>query len=77
MPRRRAPAEDPPSAPLKLLLLPCSCGATFAAAADYHLHGGSWHRFLVCPGCGKRHDPRNRLLELGYHREGYWAVNGC
>jgi hypothetical protein len=31
--------------------------------------------FLPCHGCGKRHDPRNRLLRLGYHQEGFWTVD--
>ncbi len=32
---------------------------------------------MICPGCGKRHDPKNRLLQVGYHREGYWQVDKC
>ncbi len=32
---------------------------------------------MICPGCGKRHDPKNRLLQVGYHREGYWQVDEC
>jgi hypothetical protein len=34
-------------------------------------------RYLVCPGCGKRHDPKNRLLQMGFHAEGYWKVDEC
>ena len=62
---------------LKMFLVPCSCGTTFAVDADYDRHGGQWGRYLTCPGCGKKHDPRNRLLQVGYHREGYWKVEGC
>jgi hypothetical protein len=69
----KQPTESPP----KLLLVPCSCGTTFAVPERYDQHGGQLSRYLICPGCGKRHDPRNRLLQLGYHREGYWKVDGC
>jgi hydrogenase maturation factor HypF (carbamoyltransferase family) len=62
---------------LRMFLVPCSCGATFAVAADYDRRGTSWSRYMICPKCGKRHDPKNRLLEIGYHREGYWKVDGC
>ena len=62
---------------LRMLLVPCSCGGTFAVSEDYDRHGASWSRYLVCPHCGKRHDPRNRLLEMRYHREGYWKVDKC
>jgi hydrogenase maturation factor HypF (carbamoyltransferase family) len=61
----------------RMYLIPCSCGATFSVAAQYDQCGSAWSRFLICPECGKRHDPRNRLLQLGYHREGYWKVDGC
>jgi len=33
-------------------------------------HGTQWGNFLTCPGCGKRRDARNRLLRLGFQREG-------
>ena len=62
---------------LKLFLVPCSCGTTFAVAPDFDRQGSQWSRYLECPGCGKRHDPRNRLLNLGYQREGYWKVDNC
>jgi hypothetical protein len=65
--------EKPP----QLLLIPCSCGTTFAVPEHYDQQGSQWGRYIVCPTCGKRHDPRNRLLHLGYHREGYWKVDGC
>jgi hypothetical protein len=32
---------------------------------------------LKCPECGKHHDPKNRLLQLGFQRDGYWKVDGC
>jgi hydrogenase maturation factor HypF (carbamoyltransferase family) len=62
---------------LRMFLVPCSCGVSFAVSEKYDREGTQWHRFLVCPNCGKRHDPKNRLLQLGYHREGYWRVDGC
>jgi hypothetical protein len=66
----------------KMYLVPCSCGLTFAVAENYDRQGTAWSRYLKCPGCGKRHDPKNRLLQLGYHREGnrgegYWKVDEC
>jgi hypothetical protein len=68
----------PPSkvvAGLRMYLVPCSCGATFAVSEDYDRKGTAWSRYLICPHCGKRHDPKNRLLQVGYHREGYWKVD--
>ena len=62
---------------LRMYLVPCSCGASFAVPENYGAKGPGWNRYPVCPHCGKRHDPRNRLLELGYHAEGYWKVDSC
>jgi hydrogenase maturation factor HypF (carbamoyltransferase family) len=62
---------------LCMFLIPCSCGTTFAVADDYDRQGTAWSRYLICPGCGKRHDPKNRLLQMGYHPEGYWRVDKC
>jgi len=64
-------------ASFRMFLVPCSCGASFAVSEQYDRRGTSWSRFLVCPNCGKRHDPKNRLLQLGYRREGYWGVDDC
>jgi hypothetical protein len=61
----------------KMFLVPCSCGTSFAVSEEYNRHGTQWSRFLVCPNCGKRHDPKNRLLQLGYRRQGYWGVEDC
>jgi hypothetical protein len=72
----RAKKEEP-QRQLKMYLVPCSCGTTFAVDAEYDRHGGRWSRYLMCPSCGKRHDPKNRLLQVGYHREGYWGVEDC
>jgi len=60
-----------------MCLVPCSCGASFAVADNYDRHGTQWSRYLTCPNCGKRHDPKNRLLELGYQSDGYWKVDKC
>lgn len=62
---------------MRIFLIPCSCGMSFTVSEDFDRKGSQWSRFLVCPNCGKRHDPRNRLLELGYQREGYWKVDAC
>jgi hypothetical protein len=62
---------------LRMFLVPCSCGTTFAVAENYDHQGAAWGRYLICPGCGKRHDPKNRLLQMGFHAEGYWKVDEC
>lgn len=63
--------------PLKMFVVPCSCGTTFAVAENYDRQGTAWGRYLKCPNCEKRHDPKNRLLQLGYQRAGYWKVDEC
>jgi len=65
------------SSQFRMYLVPCSCGASFAVSENYDRSGSSWSRYMTCPGCGKRHDPKNRLLELGYHNDGYWKVDKC
>jgi hydrogenase maturation factor HypF (carbamoyltransferase family) len=62
---------------LQMFLVPCSCGTTFAVAENYDRQGTAWSRYMPCPGCGKRHDPKNRLLQIGFHAEGYWTVDDC
>jgi hydrogenase maturation factor HypF (carbamoyltransferase family) len=62
---------------LKMYLVPCSCGTAFVVSENYDRQGTAWSRYLKCPSCGKRHDPKNRLLQLGYQRAGYWKVDGC
>ncbi|HZP63511.1 MAG TPA: hypothetical protein VFB28_08875 [Terriglobales bacterium] len=69
--------EPEPQARLQMFLIPCSCGATFAVSEDHDSKGTQWSRYLICSNCGKRHDPKNRLLQVGYHREGYWKVDAC
>ncbi len=61
----------------RMLLIPCSCGATFAVSEDYDRRGTHFRSFIPCPNCGKRHDPRNRLLTLDYQAERFWKVGGC
>jgi hypothetical protein len=65
-------AED--EARPKMYLVPCSCGLTFAVAENYDRQGTAWSRYLKCPGCGKRHDPKNRLLVSG---PGIFPVSRC
>ncbi len=62
---------------LKVFLVPCSCGTTFAVSENYDRHGSEWGRYLKCPQCGKAHDPKNRLLQLGYQRERFWRIDEC
>ena len=71
------PEESASKAPLRMFMVPCSCGTTFAVAKNYDSQGTPWSRYLICPNCGKRHDPKNRLLQVGYHSEGYWKVDQC
>ena len=61
----------------KMFVVPCSCGTTFTVAENYDRQGTAWSRYLKCPNCEKRHDPKNRLLQLGYQRGGYWKVDEC
>jgi len=65
------------SAALRLFFIPCSCGVSFTVTEDFDRKGTHIRSFLPCPNCGKRHDPKNRLLQLGYRREGYWGVDDC
>jgi hypothetical protein len=62
---------------LKMYLVPCSCGTSFAVAENYDHQGTAWSGYLNCPNCGKRHDPKNRLLQMGYQRAGFWTVDDC
>jgi hypothetical protein len=62
---------------LRMFLIPCSCGKTFAVSDNYHRQGTGWTQYLICPNCGKRHDPKNRLLQIGYERDGCWKVEEC
>ncbi|MGA8153416.1 MAG: hypothetical protein WB952_20870 [Terriglobales bacterium] len=75
--RARRDSQPEAEAELKLYLVPCSCGATFAVSENYDHQGTAWSRYLKCPNFGKRHDPKNRLLRLGYQRAGYWHVDEC
>ena len=74
---KRQPEKKAAVASLRMFLIPCSCGRTFAVAEKYDQQGTAWSRYIVCPGCGKRHDPKNRLLQMGFHSEGYWKVDEC
>jgi hypothetical protein len=72
--RELRPKLDPD---FTLYLMPCSCGTTFAASKNYNRQGTAWSHYLKCPHCGKRHDPKNRLLQLGFQPDGYWQVDVC
>ena len=77
MARRQKSQPNNATESLRMYLVPCSCGTSFAVSEKYDRHGSQWSRFLVCPGCGKRHDPRNRLLQLEYRQAGFWGVEDC
>ncbi|HZR58266.1 MAG TPA: hypothetical protein VFA74_15430 [Terriglobales bacterium] len=77
---KRKPSSPPNTSPesdLRMYLVPCSCGTTFAVSPKYDRGGTTVSRYMPCPNCGKRHDPKNRLLQLGYQREKYWKVDEC
>jgi hydrogenase maturation factor HypF (carbamoyltransferase family) len=74
---QRDPLDQKDKPALKMFLVPCSCGTTFAVAENYDRQGTAWGRYLPCPTCGKRHDPKNRLLQMGYQRDGFWKVDEC
>jgi len=61
----------------RMFMVPCSCGTTFVVDESYDRGGGRWSRYLTCPTCGKRHDPKNRLLQIGYQAQGFWSVDKC
>lgn len=61
----------------RMFMVPCSCATTFVVDEGYDRGGGRWSRYLTCPTCGKRHDPKNRLLQIGYQAQGFWSVNNC
>ena len=61
----------------RMFLIPCSCGTSFAIAEDFDRQGTHIRSFIPCPNCGKRHDPKNRVLRLGYSRDRFWRVDGC
>jgi len=69
--------EKIPTPSIRMFLVPCSCGVSFVVCENYDRQGTAWTRYLKCPNCGKRHDPKNRLLQLGYDRRGYWQVDEC
>jgi hydrogenase maturation factor HypF (carbamoyltransferase family) len=68
-----------PAAPkdFRMFLIPCSCGVSFAVAEGFDRKGMHLRSFIPCPNCGKRQDPRNRLLRLDYQEEQFWKVGGC
>jgi hypothetical protein len=70
------PLSNPHNSP-RVMMVPCSCGTTFVVPACYDQQGLGWSRFLKCPTCGKPHDPRNRLLQVGYQSRGFWTVDDC
>lgn len=76
MPRRPSrPAEKPGAC--RMYFVPCSCGIGFAVSERYDRQSGAISRYLPCPNCGKRHDPRNRLLQLTYYLFGFWNAESC
>jgi hydrogenase maturation factor HypF (carbamoyltransferase family) len=75
--KRREPEARSAEASFRMYLVPCSCGTTFAVSEEYDRQGTQWSRYMLCPNCGKRHDPKNRLLQLGYRSTGYWGVDDC
>jgi hydrogenase maturation factor HypF (carbamoyltransferase family) len=77
MPGSKRKPSQPTHPGFKMFLVPCSCGTTFAVSENYDHQGTTWSRYLKCPNCEKRHDPKNRLLQLGFQKDGYWKVEEC
>jgi hydrogenase maturation factor HypF (carbamoyltransferase family) len=77
MKKRLAKDREEPTKSFRMFLIPCSCGTSFAVSEEYDRKGMHLRSFIPCPNCGKRHDPRNRLLSLGYQAERFWKVDGC
>jgi hypothetical protein len=77
MARRASQSGSSKPEELKVFLVPCSCGTTFAVSENYDRRGTEWSRYLTCQQCGKRHDPKNRLPQLGYQRERFWRIDQC
>jgi hydrogenase maturation factor HypF (carbamoyltransferase family) len=75
--KQRAKEREETQKDPRMFLIPCSCGTTFAIAEDFDRQGTHIRSFLPCPNCGKRHDPKNRVLRLGYSQERFWKVDGC
>ncbi|MGA2697674.1 MAG: hypothetical protein ABSE92_16555 [Terriglobales bacterium] len=44
---------------------------------DYDHNGTTYGPYLPCTTCGKRHDPKNRVLQLGYQAGKYCSVEAC
>ena len=77
MKKKPARKDQEPQTLPRMFLIPCSCGTTFAIAEDFDRRGTHIRSFLPCPNCGKRHDPKNRVLRMGYSSERFWKVEGC
>ena len=61
---------------LKMFVIPCSCGTTFAVSENYDRQGTAWSRYLKCPNCEKRHDPKNRCSrsDISAKATGRWMI---
>ena len=77
MKKKAAPEDQEQPKHLPMFLIPCRCGTTFAIAEDFDRQGTHIRSFLPCPNCGRRHDPRNRVLRMDYSPERFWKVDGC
>jgi len=77
--KKRTELKNKPQAKqtLRMFLIPCSCQTAFAVSENYDGQGMHLRSFLACPNCGKRHDPRNRLLRLDYQAERFWKGGAC
>ena len=62
---------------MRMFMVPRSCGGTFAVAENYDRRWTALGPVLDLSDCGNRHDPKNRLLRVGVHAEGYWKVDDC
>ena len=59
---------------LKMYLVPCSCGTTFAVSENYDRQGTPWSRYLKCPNWANRMIPRTAYYNSAISTEdtGRW-----
>ncbi len=62
---------------LKLYLVPCSCAVHSRSRKTTIVRGLPWGRYLKCPSCGKRHDPKTAFCNSAFNVAGTGKVDGC
>ncbi len=57
--------EDPPNKDIRMFLVPCSCGTTFAVTDDYDRKGTHIRSFLPCPTLWQAPRPQESIASNG------------